>query len=166
MQHKSQADVFQQPVHNYFRYFIVISYFLGGLIGLFILLPRYQLFNQSSWAVFLLYVLMLGQNIVAIYGAILLGQKNLRGARYLYWLSWTSVPVFYSSMISYHSIIGLGFAPLINLPPGHYGAELMIRVGYASALNWFPTYDMYQLGLNLAPVLCIAIIRLWLPHNK
>lgn len=157
-------DIFQQPIQNTLRYFIVLCYFFGGLIGLYLLIPQAQLFSQSAWVVFFLYALMIVQNIVALYGAFLLVRKNLRGATYLYWLSWTSVPVFTSELISYHSIIGLGVAPLINLTPGHYGAELMVRFGYAGAFNWFPTYDMYQLGVNLVPLVFIAIIRMWLPR--
>lgn len=157
--------IFQQPGQNALRYFIVLCYFLGGLIGLYLLIPRAGVFAHSSWVVLFLYALMIGQNLVAIYGAALLAQKKLKGATYLYWLSWTSVPVFSSELISYHSIIGLGLVPIINLTPGHYGADLMVRIGYAGAFNWFPTYDMYQLGLNLAPLIFIAIIRRWLPRQ-
>lgn len=159
----SPSKLFANPTQNILRLFIIICYFFGGIVGLYILIPQYKLFLHSSWAVLVLYGLMILQNVVALYGAVLLAQKNLKGASQLYWLSWTSVPVFSSSLISYHSIIGLGVVPLINLTPGFYGAELMLRFGYAGALNWFPTYDMYQLGLNLAPLIFIAIIRQWLP---
>lgn len=139
------------------RQLICIIYFFGGLIGLYILLPRLGLFNDSVIALSLFGLMML-QNVVAIYGSIRFWQNQVAGGQMLYWLSWTSVPVFSSTMISYHSIIGLGIAPIMRFVPGDYGMDLIFRFGYASALKWFPTLDVFQLGINLVPLVFIAII--------
>src|SRR5690625_7163413 len=98
-------EIFQQPGQNALRYFIVLCYFLGGLIGLYLLIPRAGVFAHSSWVVIFLYALMIGQNMVAIYGDALIAQKNLKVANYLYWLSRSVEPVYCTYLISYHSFI-------------------------------------------------------------
>lgn len=140
------------------RYLVCLIYLFGGFIGLYYLLPQLGLFT-SSWLALTLFCLMVLQNLVAIGGSVLFWQNKTKGAEWLYWLSWTSVPVFSSTLLSYHSIIGLGLVPLIRLEPGNYGAELIFRLGYAGAFKWFPTFDMYQLGLNLVPLVFIAVLR-------
>ena len=93
-----------------------------------------------------------------IYGSTRFWQNDNQGGQMLSWLSWPSVPVFTSTMISYHSIIGLGVVPIMRLDPGNYGMDLLFRFGYAGALKWFPTSDIFQLGLNLVPLVLIAIL--------
>lgn len=146
-----------RPLATLLRQLICVIYFIGGIVGLYVLLPRLVLFTSSLLAI-TLFSLMVFQNIVAIYGSILFWKNQIKGGQWLYWLSWTSVPVFTSTMISYHSIIGLGVVPLMRLEPGNYGMDIVFRFGYAGALKWFPTLDIFQLGINLVPLLFIAII--------
>lgn len=143
--------------HSLLRQLICVIYFFGGLIGFYVLLPRLSLFTGSLIAL-TLFGLMVLQNIVAVYGSVLFWRNNSDGGRMLYWLSWTSVPVFTSTMISYHSVIGLGFAPMMRFVPGDYGIDVAFRLGYAGALKWFPTADIFQLGINLVPIVFIVII--------
>ncbi len=153
------------PIQFYLRHLICLIYFVGGFIGLYYLLPQLGLFTDS-WLALTLFSLMILQNLVAIGGSALFWKNNNRGAEWLYWLSWTSVPVFSSTLLSYHSIIGLGIVPLIRLEPGQYGAELLWRWGYAGAFKWFPTFDVYQLGFNLVPLVFIAVLRQYLPSQQ
>lgn len=142
---------------SFLRQLICVTYFFGGLVGLYVLLPRLGLFTGSLLAL-TLFGLMVLQNLVAVYGSIRFWQNDNQGGQMLYWLSWTSVPVFTSTMISYHSIIGLGVVPIMRLDPGNYGMDLLFRFGYAGALKWFPTSDIFQLGLNLVPLVFIAML--------
>lgn len=146
------------PLANLLRIAICIIYFFGGLMGLYVLLPRTGLFTGSLLAI-VLFSLMILQNVVAVYGSVLFARKNNAGGRMLFWLSWTSVPVFSSALISYHSIIGLGLTPIMRLVEGDYGMEVLFQFGYEGVLKWFPTYDVFQLGLNLVPLVFIAILR-------
>lgn len=140
------------------RFAICLTYFFGGIIGLYILLPITHEF-MTSWLAITLFGFMVGQNIVAIYGAFTFAAKKASGGRWLYWLSWTSVPVFSSELLSYHSIIGLGVGPIMRLETGNYGMSVFFEYGYEGVLNWFPTYDILQLGINLVPLVFIGIIR-------
>ena len=153
------------PLANLLRMAICITYFIGGLIGLYVLLPRIGIFTGSLLAIFL-FSLMILQNIVAIYGSVLFALKNNAGGRMLYWLSWTSLPVFSSAMISYHSIIGLGITPIMRFVEADYGMEVLFHFGYDGVLKWFPTYDVYQLGINLVPLIFIGIIRQLINLNQ
>lgn len=158
-------STFDSPLHLRLRQLICLIYFVGGFVGLYYLLPQLHLFT-TSWLALTLFGLMVFQNLVAIGGSALFWKKNSRGAEWLYWLSWTSVPVFSSPLISYHSIIGLGVAPLMRLEPHNYGMDVLFRWGYAGAFKWFPTLDLYQLGLNLVPLVFIAILRQYIaPHQ-
>ena len=145
------------------RPLICVIYFIGGVLGLYYLLPQWSLFT-SSWLALTLFGLLVFQNLVAIAGSVRFWRHHTQGAEWLYWLSWTSVPVFSSALLSYHSIIGLGIVPIIRLEPNDYGAEVLFRWGYAGALKWFPTLDVYQLGFNLIPLIFIAILRQYLPR--
>jgi len=140
------------------RQFVCLIYFVGGIAGLYYLLPQIHLFT-TSWLTLTLFGLLVFQNLVALGGSVLFWQKRTRGAEWLYWLSWTSVPVFSSPLISYYSIIGLGVVPILRLETGNYGSELLLRFGYSGALKWFPTQDLYQLGFNIIPLVFIAILR-------
>lgn len=137
---------------------ICLTYFFGGIVGLYLLLPVSTEF-MGSWLAMTLFGLLVIQNIVAVYGSIRFFRHDAAGGRMLYWLSWTSVPVFSSELISYHSIIGLGITPVMRLVEGNYGMDVLFQIGYEGALKWFPTYDIYQLGINLVPLVFIAIIR-------
>lgn len=147
------------------RQLICFIYFFGGLAGLYILLPRLSLFTDTLIAL-TLFSLMIFQNLVAIYGAIKFWRNDHIGGQMLYWLSWTSVPVFSSAMISYHSVIGLGVAPIMRFVPGDYGMDVIFRFGYAGALKWFPTMDVFQLGINVVPLVFIAILSQLLADNR
>lgn len=46
--------------------------------------------------------------------------------------------------------------------PGMYNFHIQFTLGYEGALKWFPTFDIFQLGLNLAPLLFIVVIRMLL----
>ena len=151
-------------LHLRSRQLICLIYFLGGLIGLYYLLPQIGVFT-TSWLALTLFGLLVFQNLVALGGSVFFWQNKTKGAEWLYWLSWTSVPVFSSPLISYHSIIGLGMVPIIRLETGDYGAEVLFRFGYTSALKWFPTLDVYQLGFNIVPLVFIAVLRHYIPSN-
>lgn len=146
------------------RQLVCIIYFVGGWVGLYYLLPQLSLFT-TSWLALTLFGLLVFQNLVAIGGSVMFWKNNAKGAEWLYWLSWTSVPVFSSALISYHSIIGLGIVPLIRLEPDNYGTDILFRWGYAGVFKWFPTLDLYQLGFNLVPLVFIAILRQYLPRS-
>lgn len=147
------------------RQLICIIYFFGGLAGLYVLLPGIKLFFYSFLTITLFSLLIL-QNIIAVYGSVLYWKNNTKAGVWLYWLSWSSVPVFTSSMISYHSVIGLGVAPVLRFVPGDYGFDLFFRFGYSSALKWFPTSDIFQLGFNVVPFLFIIILGQLLADKK
>ena len=147
--------------HQFMRQALSAIYFFGGIVGLYVLLSQAKIFMVSAIAI-ILFSLMLIQNLVAIYGGVRFWRGNPEGGRLLYWLSWTSVPVFSSTMLSYHSIIGLGLTPIITLTPGMYDFHIQFTLGYEGALKWFPTFDIFQLGLNLAPLLFIVVIRMLL----
>ncbi|MGG4603389.1 hypothetical protein ACLPHM_01210 [Paenalcaligenes sp. Me131] len=151
--------------HKLLRQALSAIYFFGGIVGLYVLLSQAQIFMVSALAI-ILFSLMLIQNVVAIYGGVRFWRGNPEGGQLLYWLSWTSVPVFSSTMLSYHSIIGLGLTPTITLTPGMYDFHIQFTLGYEGALKWFPTFDIFQLGLNLAPLLFIAVIRALLQANS
>lgn len=153
------------PIHVYLRHLVCLIYFVGGFVGLYYLLPQLSLFT-TSWLALTLFGLMVFQNLLAIGGSALFWKNNPRGAEWLYWLSWSSVPVFSSPLISYHSIIGLGVVPLMRLEPDNYGMEVLLRWGYAGVFKWFPTLDLYQLGLNLVPLIFIGILRQYLPSHQ
>lgn len=153
------------PVTNLLRFAICLTYFLGGILGLYVLLPATQGF-MTSWLAITLFGFLVGQNIVAIYGSLTFFTNKASGGRLLYWLSWTSVPVFTSELISYHSIIGLGLVPAMNFDPNNYGMDLLFEYGYAGSLSWFPTHDTYLLGINLVPLLFIGIIRQLINVNE
>lgn len=140
------------------RQLICLIYTVGGVMGLYVLLPQLSAFTRS-WLTITLYGLLVFQNLVALAGSWLFWQKKVLGGQWLYWLSWSSVPVFSSAMLSYHSIIGLGIVPLLRLEPGHYGTDIMFSIGYDWTLRWFPTLDMFQIGFNAVPLLFILIIR-------
>lgn len=146
------------PLVNVLRIAICITYLLGGLIGLYVLLPQTGLFT-TSWLAIVLFGLLVFQNVIAVYGSVLFFKKDHAGGRMLYWLSWTSVPVFSSELISYHSIIGLGVTPIMRFVEGDYGMEILFQFGYEGVLKWFPTYDIFQLGVNLVPLIFIGVIR-------
>src|SRR5690606_20393441 len=112
------------------RQLVCLIYFVGGWVGLYYLLPQLGLFT-TSWLALTLFGLLVFQNLVAIGGSVMFWKNDPKGAEWLYWLSWTSVPVFSSALISYHSIIGLGIVPLIRLEPDNYGADILFRWGYA-----------------------------------
>lgn len=153
------------PLANLLRIAICMVYFLGGIIGLYVLVPQIALF-LTSWLAIFLFSLMILQNVIAVYGSILLFKKNNTGGRMLYWLSWTSVPVFSSAMISYHSIIGLGVTPIMRFAKADYGMEILFQFGYDGILKWFPTYDVFQLGINLVPLIFIGILRQLIQLNQ
>lgn len=146
------------PSHKLMRLALSAIYFFGGVVGLYVLLSQAQIFMVSAIAI-ILFSLMVIQNLVAIYGGVQFWRGNPEGGHLLYWLSWTSVPVFSSTMLSYHSIIGLGLTPIITLTPGMYDFHIQFTLGYEGALKWFPTFDIFQLGLNLAPLVFIAMFR-------
>lgn len=139
------------------RQLICVIYFFGGLIGIYVLIPMLGLFTGSLLAI-TLFGLMVLQNVVAVYGSIRFWQNDTKGGQMLYWLSWTSVPVFTSKMLSYHSIIGLGVAPIMRFDHNNYGMDVLFRFGYTGAFKWFPTMDIFQIGLNLVPLIFIVII--------
>lgn len=149
---------YQSSAQLRLRQLVCLIYFVGGFAGLYYLLPKLSLFT-TSWLALTLFGLLVFQNLVALLGSILFWRNTARGAEWLYWLSWTSVPVFSSPLLSYYSIIGLGVVPILRLEPGNYGAELLLRFGYSGALKWFPTQDLYQLGFNIVPLVFIAILR-------
>ena len=150
--------LYNSPWQLRLRQLVCVIYFIGGGAGLYYLLPQLSVFT-TSWLALTLFGLLIFQNLVALGGSILFWQNKTRGAEWLYWLSWTSVPIFSSPLISYNSIIGLGIVPIIQLEPGNYGAEILLRFGYSGVLKWFPTQDLYQLGFNIVPLVFIAILR-------
>lgn len=143
---------------NLLRFAICLTYFFGGIVGLYVLLPIAGLFTDSLLAM-TLFGFMVLQNVVATYGSLRFFREDATGGRMLYWLSWTSVPVFSSTMISYHSIIGLGVVPMMRFDEGNYGMNVFFEFGYEGVLKWFPTHDIYQLGINLVPLVFIGVIR-------
>ena len=145
-------------IANLLRFAICLTYFFGGILGLYMLLPATGEFMSSMLSI-TLFGFLLGQNVVAIYGSYRFAGRHENGGRLLYWLSWTSVPVFTSELISYHSIIGLGVVPAMNFDPSNYGMEVLYELGYAGSMSWFPTHDTYLLGINLVPLLFIGVIR-------
>lgn len=155
----------RSPLANLLRFAICLTYFFGGILGLYVLLPATQGF-MTSWLAITLFGFMLGQNIVAIYGSFTFFKNKPSGGRLLYWLSWTSVPVFSSELISYHSIIGLGLVPMMSFDPHNYGMYLLFEYGYNGVMSWFPTYDSYQLGINLVPLVFIGVIRQLINVNE
>lgn len=140
------------------RQIICLIYFVGGIVGLYVLLPKFNTFTRS-WLTLTLYGLLVFQNLVAIAGSVLFWKNHKVGGHWLYWLSWSSVPVFSSAMLSYHSIIGLGIVPLLQLEPGRYGTELLLSFGYDWTLRWFPTLDVFQIGFNAVPLLFVVILQ-------
>lgn len=164
LSHSDYGAMTNSSLHLRLRQLVCLIYFAGGFIGLYYLLPQLGLFT-TSWLALTLFGLLVFQNLVAIGGSALFWQNKAKGAEWLYWLSWTSVPVFSSPLISYHSIIGLGIVPLMRLEPGDYGTDLLFRFGYAGAFKWFPTLDLYQLGFNLIPLVFIAILRQYIPPH-
>lgn len=147
------------------RQLICLIYIVGGIVGLYVLIPTFSTFTRS-WLTLTLYGLLVFQNLVAIAGSFLFWKNNKLGGRWLYWLSWSSVPVFSSAMLSYHSIIGLGLVPLLRLEPGHYGTDLLLSVGYDWTLRWFPTLDIFQIGFNAVPLLFIVILQQLLSRSE
>src|SRR5690625_5209198 len=140
------------------RQFVCLIYFVGGIAGLYYLLPQIHLFT-TSWLTLTLFGLLVFQNLVALGGSVLFWQKRTRGAEWLYWLSWTSVPVFSSPLISYYSIIGLGVVPILRVAACNYGCELLLLFGDSGTLKLFPTEDSCELGFNITPLVIIAILR-------
>lgn len=154
-----------QYITNLLRFAICLIYFFGGIVGLYVLFPLTSNFTTSLLAI-TLFGFMVMQNLVAIYGSLKFFDKKPVGGRMLYWLSWTSVPVFSSELISYHSIIGLGVVPLMRFEEGNYGMSLLFEFGYEGVIKWFPTHDIYQLGINLVPLVFIGVIRQLINVNQ
>ena len=130
---------------------------IGGIFGAIFIMPQIFYIHFDLISVFA-YLFVILQISAALFGGWKLWQSKKIGMRILYWLSWLSVPLIETSLISYYSAYGIGIIPTLLMDIGRAGFDLAIHLGYDSALFFMPKISGITVGVNLVAVVTLIVL--------
>jgi hypothetical protein len=138
--------------------FVAWYYIISGAIGLIVNISEimHSYITVSSAVP---WILLLIQIVAAFLGGTEVLRGNVRGYQILYWVSFTCIPVFGSSLITYYSAIGIGLIPTMSLGAGYSGTSILFKFGYESSLQFFSGAVITTFGINLVAIMLTIHLR-------
>lgn len=144
---------FNDPIHKF------IAFYYGGfsvfaVLMIFYLIGFFNLFSLSN----IIYIILLIQLAITIYGSYLYWNQSIRGLKILKWISFSLIFLICTPYFLYIPNIALIFGFYIETTPDSFFYLLKAHIGYNTSIT-FNTGGTMPWGVGLNFIELIMFIR-------